>query len=153
MPDVQEALETYSDMVYKIAFTQTKSKYDAEDVFQEVFMRLVEYASRITSEEHLKAWLIRVTLNCSKKHFKMWDRKTAELTDNTESGKGMANTERVNILDAVMRLSPKYRAVIHMFYYEDMTISEISEALQIKESTIKSQLNRGRALLKESLVS
>lgn len=150
-PDVQNALNDYADMVYKIALTQTKSKYDAEDVFQEVFLRLVSDASNITSEEHLKAWLIRVTLNCCKKHFSMWNKKTVELTDDVPSEASVTETERLYILDAVMNLSPKYRAVIHMFYYEDMTISEISNILQIKESTVKSQLNRGRSLLKETL--
>ena len=152
-PDVQNALNDYADMVYKIALTQTKSKYDAEDVFQEVFMRLVAHASDITSEEHLKAWLIRVTLNCCKKHFRMWNKKTVELTDDVPADKSMNDTEKIYILDAVMNLSPKYRAVIHMFYYEDLTVSEISSILQIKESTVKSQLNRGRSLLKETLAS
>ena len=152
-PDVQKALNEYSDMVYKIALTQTKSKYDAEDVFQEVFMRLVSDASKISSEEHLKAWLIRVTLNCCKKHFRMWNKKTVELTDDVPAEASVPDTEKFYILDAVMNLSPKYRVVIHMFYYEDLTVGEISDILQIKESTVKSQLNRGRSLLKETLAS
>ena len=66
--DANKALDDYSDMVYRIALLHMKNKSDAEDIFQEVFLRLVRYADRIKGEEHLKHWLIRVTINCCKKH-------------------------------------------------------------------------------------
>ena len=145
--DVNAALEQYSDMVYKISLAQTKNKHDAEDVFQEVFMRLAKRPETITSEEHLKAWLIRVTLNCCKKNFRFWRRNTTELTEDVAS----FTPEEYGLYQSVMDLPPKYRVVIHLFYYEDMPIKEICSILGVKESTIKSQLLRGRNLLIEAL--
>ena len=66
-PDPVRALERYGDMVYRIALLHMKNQSDAEDVFQDVFLRLVRYAETIEGEEHLKHWLIRVTVNCCKK--------------------------------------------------------------------------------------
>ena len=67
--DVEEALHTYGDMVYRLALVQMKNRSEAEDVFQEVFLRLVRYKDRIDGQEHLKPWLIRVTVNCCRKQF------------------------------------------------------------------------------------
>ena len=144
--DVESAIITHSDMVYKIALTQTKSKYDADDVFQEVFVRLVNNKSKITSEEHLKAWLIRVALNCSKNHFKMW-----KAADSLVEDIPYITPEEHDVFYYVMELPKKYRTVIHLFYYEELSIKEISGTLKIKESTIKSQLSRGRDMLRERL--
>jgi RNA polymerase sigma-70 factor (ECF subfamily) len=145
--DVDSALREYADMVYKIALSQTRNRYDADDVFQEVFLRFVTHTERITSEEHAKAWLIRVTLNCCKKHFRMWRRDTVELPENTPS----MMPEEHEIIDSVLKLPHKYSVVIHLFYYESYSIREISSLLREKESTIKSRLSRGRGLLRETL--
>ena len=67
--DVEEALRTYGDMVYRLALVQMKNRSEVEDVFQEVFLRLVRYRERIEGEQHLKPWLLRVTVNCCKKQF------------------------------------------------------------------------------------
>ena len=142
--DVEVALHKHSDMVYKIAFSQTKSKHDADDVFQEVFIRLVKHKEKIMSEEHLKAWLIRVAINCSKNHFKMW-KAVMPLDEDIP----YVTPEEHDVLCAVMELPAKYRTVIHLFYYEELSVKEISSSLNIKESTIKSQLSRGRDMLRE----
>ena len=144
--DVENALTKHADMVYKIALSQTRSKFDADDVFQEVFMRLVKSKNKIKSEEHLKAWLIRVTLNCSKNHFRMWSGDVSLVGDVPD----MTQQEH-DILLYVMELPEKYRTVIHLFYYEELSIKEMSGALKIKESTIKSQLSRGREMLRERM--
>ncbi|KHD35659.1 ECF subfamily RNA polymerase sigma-24 subunit [Clostridium acetobutylicum] len=144
---VSEVFEQYSDMVYKLALTRTKNKADADDVFQEVFLRFLKHSKEMDSEEHKKAWLIRVTINCSKKLFdSAWFRRTTPIEDNIKF-----NDEEKEVYFSVMELPVKYRTVIHLHYYEDMTISDISKILKIKESTIKSQLKRARALLKLKL--
>lgn len=99
-------------------------------------------------EEHKKAWLIKTTINCSKTLLtSAWFRKTTSLEDNiVEELK-----EKSEVYYALLKLSKKYRTVIHLFYYEDMSIAEISSLLNVKESTIKSQLNRARNKLKEIL--
>ena len=145
--DADSALRDHADMVYKIALSQTRDRNDADDVFQEVFLRLVEHPQKITSAEHLKAWLIRVTLNCSKKHFRTWRIRSAELAEEIP----YIAPEEHEVLYAVMELPHKYRTVIHLFYYEELSIKQICEALDAKESTVKSWLRRAREMLRESL--
>lgn len=146
--DVDTALEKYADTVYKIALSHTKNKTDAEDVFQNVFLRLVQNKKEISTEEHMKAWLIRVTLNCCKKHFgSAFRRKTVELPADIP----YMPPEEYAIYHEVLALPKKYRTAIHLFYYEDMSIEAIAEQLNTKPSTIKSHLFRGRQLLKETL--
>ena len=145
--DPEAALREFSDTVYRIALSQTKNKHDADDVFQEVFLRLVMHAHKIVSHEHLKAWLIRVTLNCCKKHFKSWRTGNTELIEDIP----YITPEEHEVFYAVLALPQKYRAVIHMFYYEELSIKQISGILDTKESTVKSQLFRAREMLRETL--
>lgn len=145
----EEVVEIYADMVYKIALSQMKNKEDAEDIFQEVFLNYMNCKKDFLSEEHEKAYIIRMTVNCCKKHFKSaWFRHRADLTEFTEAA-SMDETER-DLYEAVLELPAKYKIVIHLFYYEDMSISQIGQALNIKESTVKSQLMRGRKMLKQA---
>lgn len=153
---ISEIVDTYSDMVYKLALARTKNKFDADDVFQEVFMRYMKNYHKLSSKEHIKAWLIRVTINCSNNIFKQsWFKKTVLLKntfkDNLSEDLDFSTEENKMVYNSVLELPKKYRTVIHLFYYEDMSIKEISKALEIKEGTIKSQLHRGRNLLKEIL--
>lgn len=153
---ISEIVNTYADMVYKLALARTKNKFDAEDVFQEVFIRYMKHYHKLKSEDHTKAWLIRVTINCSKDIFaSSWFKKTIlfknSLKDNLQDKSNFTSEENKEIYYSVLKLPKKYRTVIHLFYYEDMSIKEISEALDLKEGTIKSQLHRGRNLLKEIL--
>lgn len=145
---ISEIVNTYSDMVYKIAFARTKNKFDADDVFQEVFIRYMKNHHKLQSDEHTKAWLIRTTINCSYNIFNSsWFKNTVQLMDNIS----FSTEENKDLYYSVLELPIKYRTIIHLFYYEDMSILEISESLGIKEGTIKSQLHRGRNLLKELL--
>lgn len=145
---VDEILKKYSNMVYRIAFSRTKSKYDADDILQEVFMKYIKYNIDYTNEEHRKAWLIRVTINTSKTLLtSSWFKKTVSMPDNLTTQMG----EKSEVYYAVLTLPKKYRTVIHLFYYEGLSINEISSLLDTKESTIKSQLHRGRNLLKDIL--
>lgn len=143
-----DIVDKYSDMVYKLALNQTKHKADAEDVYQEVFIRIVEKNILFESDEHLKAWLIRVTINCSKKIFSSsWYKKRSELKDDIYFDK----KEDELLYYEVMELQKKYRTVIHLYYYEDYSVNEISEILNIKPSTVKTHLFRARDLLKNKL--
>lgn len=145
---ISEIIDTHSDMVYKLALARTKNKYDADDVFQEVFIKYMKNKDKLISADHTKAWLIRVTINCSNNIFSSsWFKKTVYFIDTLSFETG----ENRDVYSSVMELPKKYRTVIHLFYYEDMSISEISNALNIKEGTIKSQLHRGRILLKSIL--
>lgn len=157
--DSNEIIEKYSDMVYRIALLQVKNKADAEDIFQEVFIKLIQNMDKLTSEEHVKAWLIRVTINCSKTHLtSYWNKNTVAYDTESTQEAGAEDTypieeqaEREKIFQSVKELPDKYRNVIHLFYYEQLSIVKISEVLQEKESTIKSHLFRGRELLRDKL--
>lgn len=146
--NVESVLEKFSDTVYKVALSQTRNRADTEDVFQEVFLRLVRNKKEILSDEHMKAWLIRVTLNCCKKQFRSASRhKTSELTEEIP----YIPPEELGLYHEVLALPEKYRIAIHLFYYEDMPVEEIARAIGTKSSTVKSHLFRGRQLLKEKL--
>ena len=143
-------IEKYFNTVYKLAIAETKDVHTAEDVTSDVFLKFMQSEKAFESEEHIKAWLLRVTINASKSVFSSsWFKKTVPLEETLEAS-GIPEEESEVYL-AVMNLPQKYRTVIHLFYYEDYSVSEISKVLNMNESTVKSQLSRGRDLLRESL--
>ena len=151
--DVEEALHTYGDMVYRLALVQMKNRSEAEDVFQEVFLRLVRYKERIDGQEHLKAWLIRVTVNCCRKQFhSAYRRRTVPIDREI----GSEQTYEMDlpgdpVYDAVLGLPDDYRSVIHLFYYEQYSVHEIAEILDLSETAVKTRLSRARGKLKNIL--
>lgn len=151
--DVEEALQTYGDMVYRLALVQMKNRSEAEDVFQEVFLRLVRYRDRIQGEAHLKPWLLRVTINCCRKQF---DSAYRKYTVHTEQEMAAEETYEMElpgnpVYDAVASLPDDYRSTVHLFYYEQYSVREISEIMDISESAVKTRLSRARGMLKEKL--
>lgn len=146
--EVSHTIEKYFAMVYKLALSQTKNTANAEDVTQEVFLRYLQHKDELASEEHIKAWLIRVTVNCSKSLFtSSWFKRTVPLEEDIP----FDTPEKGEVYYAVLELPKKYRAVIHLFYYEEMSVREIAQSLGEKETTVKSQLHRGREMLKKML--
>lgn len=143
-----EIIHRYIDMVYRLALSQTKSKEHADDVVQDVFLKYLQSEKKFESEEHIKAWLIRVTINCSKKIFaNSWFKKTVPLSEEL----AFETKEQGEAYYAVMELPKKYRTVIYLFYYENLSVKEIAEDMSVSEGTVKSQLYRGRELLKQKL--
>ena len=151
--NLDNIIDTYADMVYRIALIQMKNRDDAQDVFQEVFFRLVKNIDKIENEEHLKYWLIRVTINCSKTSIKnILKNKTLPIEENIYLGKSFENsTEYLELFEKINKLPKKYSTVIFLFYYEELSVKEISSITKQKESTVKSQLSRARTMLKDML--
>lgn len=153
----QEAvIDRYADMVYRLALSQVKNQADADDIFQEVFIRLVSNIHKLQNWEHVKAWLIRVTINCSRKHFaKSTLRSFFPIEEVEESGVMEEGFEKAEgdgpVTTAVRKLPPKYRSVVHLFYFEELSIAQIASATGQKETTVKSQLFRAREMLKDLL--
>ncbi len=150
----QAAIDRYADMVYRLALSQMKNKHDAEDLFQEVFVRLVSNVEKLESWEHVKAWLIRVTINCAKKHFDLYWNKNVDYIEDEERIRGEEAYEPPPdhpVREAVGKLPPKYRMAVHLYYYEELSVAEIAEQTGQKEGTVKSQLHRAREMLKELL--
>ena len=137
-------------MVYKLALSQSKNVHTAEDITQTVFMKYLQNAEKLVNPEHIKHWLIRVTLNECKSFFSSsWFKKTVPLEESIPVF--FDTEEKSDVYYATMKLPPKYRAVIHLFYYEDLTVSQIAKILKQKDSTVKTHLFRGRELLREYL--
>ncbi len=147
--ETERIIRTHADMVYRLAYSYVRSRSDAEDIFQETFLRYVKAKPKFESEMHCKAWLIRVTANCAKNHLNSaWKRHTVAY----EEAANAAIPEEERRLDGALReLPPQYRAVIHLYYYEGYRTEEIAKILKQKPSTIRSQLARAREKLKEIL--
>jgi len=144
---LDEIVDKYRDLVYKLAFARTRNKNDADDIFQEVFLRYVRKQPDFKSEEHAKAWFIRVTINCCKSFWEKLNRRNLEeeIDENIT-----CEEESEEFMDEFLaQLPPDYRVVIHLFYYEDISTSDISKILHKKESTVRMQLTRARRLLKD----
>ncbi len=163
---LQEKIDSYSDMLFKIAYARMGNRADAEDVVQETFYQYFKASRIFEDEEYEKAWLIRVTLNgCRKVWRSGFNHRRSDLSDleqispeqEQETGEGspeeaFLDKERARtVLEAVWKLPVTYRDVIHLFYYEELSVKEIAAILERKVSTVTSQLTRGRELLKKSL--
>ncbi|MBQ9990142.1 MAG: RNA polymerase sigma factor [Lachnospiraceae bacterium] len=153
--NLDEAVDKYGDMVYRLAVIKTGQEADAQDVFGEVFLKLVRYHHKIQSEEHLKAWLLRVTIHCAiKQQTSLWKKRTSFLEDTAKEmagSSGVFSMEESPVAAAVMSLPSKYRDVIHLHYFEGYSVEEMAGILQKKTGTIKSLLSRGRQQLRKKL--
>lgn len=146
--DNVKIIKRNSNMVYRLAFSQMRNKDDAEDVYQEVFFRFLKKSPRFENREHEKAWFIRVTINCSKTNLtSFWHTRVEELDENFEE----ETVEKEDLSFALDKLSKKHRAIIHLFYYEDMNIKQISRVLNLSEGNVRMLLTRARRKLKEIL--
>ncbi len=146
---LEENINKYKDMVYRLAFTYLKNSHDADDITQEVFLKYVTLDKTFQSDEHLKSWLITVTINHCKNLLKSsWFKKTQPLDENIQ----FEQQKNSNLYHAVMTLSKDYRTVIYLFYYEDYSTKEIASMLGKNESTIRSHLARARKKLKNILL-
>ena len=153
-----EVVRFYSPMVYRIALTKTKSTHDADDIFSEVFLKLVANKKTFDSEEHRKAWLIRVTINCCNSHFVAPWRKNVDCLDDFTLSQIPDEDSRVdredNLSDVyaqVLRLPQNMKEVILLFYYENMSVREIADTLGESEANVKKRLSRARQKLKLEL--
>lgn len=146
---LEQVIRTYADMVYRLALAQTRSPSDADDIFQDVFLRYAEKAPEFQSEEHRKAWLLRVTVNRCRSHFRSgWLRRIVPLED---AAAAVPAPEVSPLDEALSRLPAKYRTVVHLFYYENYSTEQIAEVTGQAASTVRSQLTRARNLLHDLL--
>ena len=145
----EAVIRRYSDMVYRLAFARTGNRSDAEDLYQEVFLRYLTRAPAFTSEDHRKAWLLRVAVNCANRfHTAPWRKRTEPLSE----ALSVPAPEGEDLWEELRRLPERDRTVLHLYYYEDMTTEEIAQLLDRNPATVRSQLLRARAKLKKLLV-
>ena len=145
----ETVFKRYADMVYRLAFVRTGSRSDSDDILQEVFLRYMKVWQKMKSEEHIKATLIRITVNCSNSLLSSaWFKKTAPLDENISV---TDNASSENALSEVLKLPLKYRTVIHLHYYMGYSVAEIAELTKTNPSTVKTRLSRAREQLKKTL--
>lgn len=149
-----------SEMVYRLAYSLVRTRADADDIYQEVFLRYMQKEPIFESAEHEKAWFLRVTINCSKNFWKspwLQRRVAMDMEDidetvakNTEWVYGEGEETSI-LIDIVKQLPRKYRVVIHLFYYEELSVEEIAKITKAKASTVRTRLTRARRQLKNLL--
>ena len=142
--------EKYMDMVFRVAYGYMRSRDDADDVTQEVLLRLYRTDTLFESEEHVKNWLIRVTVNQCKKVFRSPWRRVESIEDYASTLRFETAEDR-GLFCGIMRLEQKYRVAVLMYYYEGYSTAQIARILDQKESTVRSRLKRGREKLKPLL--
>ena len=144
----EAAFNKHGAKLYRIALAILANKAEAEDVVHDAFIKLFEKLPSFESPNHEIAWLTKVTVNLCKNRLRShWWKRTEPLLDTYPA----RNDYQQGVMEAVLKLPKKYRAVIHLFYYEGYATKEIAEMTEQKESTVRQQLTRARRLLKEYL--
>lgn len=147
----REAVELYGDMVFRLAYSYLKNRADAEDVMQEVLLKLYTEKKGFESPDHEKHWLIRVAVNeCRKLLRSPWRRRTGPL-DAAEEAAAFDRPAQSELFRQVMALPPKYRAAVYLYYYEGYSVKETAELLGTKASTVQTWLMRARGQLQSKL--
>ena len=147
---LRNAMTTYGDTVYRLALCRMQRVADAEDVYQDVFLRLLGQNTADWEGERVKAWLIRATVNrCNDLHRFRLRRTVLPLEDIPDTT--TPENEAAELWAAVASLPPKLRMVVHLHYAEDYTTEEIAAMLSVPPATVRTRLHRGRLRLKELL--
>lgn len=148
--DFTQAVKTYQDMVYRVALHALGTPQDADDAVQEVFLRLFCQRKAFEREEHLRHWLLRVTVNYCRDVLKSsWRRKVP--LDSIAETPVFDQPEEQALYETVMTLPEKYRVVLDLFYYEALSTQEIADLLGLRQTAVTTRLSRGRTILKEQL--
>lgn len=150
----EEVVRAYSDMIYKIAFRYVRNQYDAENVLSDTLLAYVKKERTFESEEHRRAWLIKVTVNCakdllSKRHY---DSEIDEEIIGGEDRRAKVDAI-IDLREAIKRLPDHQREVITLFYMQELSINEIAEILGKNKNTVAVTLSRARENLREYLES
>ena len=152
---IEVLINEYQRNLFAAAFSICKNAEDANDLVQETFIQYYTSKKEFEDEQHLKAWLIRVAVNKSKDITRsFWRRNKVNLPPEELPEKSLESCMypvEMRLFDEVMRLPEKTRIVIHLYYYEDMSVREIAHILMSTEGAVKMRLSRGRNMLKASL--
>lgn len=145
---MEEFISKYESRLYRTAIAMMGNKADAEDIVQDVFVKVMEKRPVFQSPDHEIAWLIRVTVNLCKSRLRSsWWKKVEPLLDSYPA----QSEKEQHLMETILSLPAKYRIVIHLFYYEGYTTKEIAGITEQKESTVRSLLTRARQKLKSFL--
>ena len=145
------AMEAHGAAVYRLALCRMQNPADAEDVYQDVFLQLLDQPDRDWDSEHMKAWLLRTTVNrCADLHRFRLRRPVLALEDIPELARP-GNDRAEELWDAVARLPEKLRTAVHLYYAEGYSTEEIAALLEVPAATVRTRLHRARHQLKDLL--
>lgn len=142
----EQTVQKYAQTVMRVCIIRLENYADAEDCFQNVFVKLYKHSPRFSDEEHLKAWLIRVAINECVSYIKKNGRIVP--TENIQTNEPVFTDDTADATWALMLTPQKYRDVLYLFYCERYTVKEIAKILNTNENTVKTRLRRGRDVLK-----
>lgn len=143
--------EKYKDTVYRVALNFTGHPQDAEDAVQEVLMKLYLSKDSFQGEEHVKRWMIRVTLNYCKNLSRAASRRIPTPPEELALSVPFEAEEQIALFTAVMSLPEKYRVPLYLFYYEEYSVKEIGRILGLADSAVTTRLSRARGMLRNEL--
>ena len=150
MEQLEQVVRRYADTVYRLALAHLHSTADADDVFQDVFLKYAEKSPVFASEEHRRAWRIRVTINRCRSHYRSnWWKRLLPLEE-AACATAMEDHDP-ELAEALARLPAKYRTVIHLHYFENYDTNGIAALTGQQPSTVRAQLTRARRMLKDLL--
>ena len=148
---LEELIELHQKSLYAAAFSVCRNIDDANDAVQDTFIQYYTSKKQFHDGEHLKAWLLRVAINRAKDiSGSFWKRNRISIEDCTNE-LPFENREEHALFEEVMKLPEKYREVIHLYYYEDLSSKEIAQILRITKGSVKMRLSRGRSFLRNVL--
>ncbi|WP_180951165.1 sigma-70 family RNA polymerase sigma factor [Marasmitruncus massiliensis] len=155
---LEQMIDQYGSRVLKLAYYYVRNYSDAEDIMQEVFLRVYQNMHSFRGESACFTWIYRITVNLCKDYLlRQGRRQTVPLVCDT-CGESLPEQERMfeaaeggEVFSAVMELPLKYRTVIALYYFDEMPVKEIANALKVSECNVRARLSRGRKLLKEAL--
>lgn len=150
-PEITRILQTYGDMLYRTAYLLLGNPHDVQDVLQEVFLRYMEKSPHFTSQDHEKAWLLRVTSNCCKDCLRF--RKCHSYIDLELLQDHLPAPEEQHFIQELYALPAKWKTVLLLHYFEGYPVKEISKITGLSESAVKKRLQRAREALKLELTN
>lgn len=147
--EIRELVDKYSSLIFRISYCILCNRDDAEDAVQETFLKYLTKAPEFNSEEHRKAWLIKVSANISKNMLMFRVRRE---TVNLEEVKNIGIGERdYETFEFIMSVPAKYKIVLTLYYVEGYRCKEIAEIINISEEAVRKRLQKGRELLRKEI--
>ena len=150
--EMDTIIDRYQNTVYGLALARTGSRADADDVFQEVFLAYFQSGKTFRDEEHRKAWLLRTTINQSRRvTSSSWRQKTVPLSEREDTPVQFREPEENQVWEALQDLTEDYRLPIYLFYFQELSTQEIAKVLAIRPGAVRMRLTRGRDQPREML--
>lgn len=144
----------YKLMIWRVCLSYLKNIQDAEDAMSKVFIQYIDKAVVFKSDEHEKAWLLRTAINICKNELKIRSRNNDNIEDYLDvltRPESESNNQSDELLQAILELKPRQKAVLYMFYYEGYKTEDIAKILDIPASTVRNDLRDSRIILKKKL--